>query len=1112
MNDQLQKQTTNEFDIFPVGHIRRKDGQTYLEILKPYTPALKHLSRFSHIRILWWCHRFQDDRFRRSTQSKPPYENAPVTGVFASRSPVRPNPLGLTTTEIIQVDEEEGLIEIANIDAFDDTPIIDLKPYIPSCDRVKDVKVPDWIAHWPDWMQMEDYESTVDPDHLRPAGIDCLAALQVGPPQSTSQQAMVEGGNLVLPSQPDARETKDIVIRGARQHNLKNIDVTIPHNKFVVITGVSGSGKSSLAFDTLYAEGQRRYMESLSTLARRLADQMEKPAVDHIQGLNPTVAIEQRTVTRNPRSTVGTITEVYDYLRLLFARLGTRHCPQCGRAVKPQTARQIAGQLAALPPGTPFQLLASDWMVDPLVVPDDPVGQQTEFHQHLFDVIETALKAGQGRLRVGLENGEDILLSQHNECPGCNLIFFELTPSLFSFNNPDGACSDCNGLGVKLNVDPSLIVTQPHLSLLDEASPWYGNLRQVKPSGNWMRSELFALADHLNVDLELPWDKLPEDFRQAALYGTGDEIISWRYHIKNRGRSIEFHRPVQGAVNNIKRLLQRTTSEGSRNRLLQFMSEQPCPTCQGERLCPEARFVTVGHMRFPQVATMTVNQARRWLDELPGQLGPQQCQIGGEILKELHARLQFMFNVGLHYLSLDRPAPTLSGGEGQRIRLGSQLGSGLTGLLYVLDEPSIGLHPRDHQPLLDTMRQLRDEGNTVVVVEHDANTMRVADWLIDLGPGAGIQGGQLIAAGTPAAVMADPDSLTGRYLSGAVQVTAANGKQRRGPDQWLTIFDARLHNLKGIDVRFPLGVMSCVTGVSGSGKSSLVAQTLSPALARALNGAPDVPGFYDRIEGLESVDKVVNITQAAIGRTPRSNPGTYVEVFDEIRKVFARTPEAKARGYKAGRFSFNAKGGRCEACQGYGRRRIEMHFLPDVWVACTECEGQRFNRHTLEIKYRTKSIAEVLDMDVQEALAHFSEHPKIVRILQTLHDVGLDYIKLGQSALTLSGGEAQRIKLAKELSRTNTGRTLYILDEPTTGLHFADVQKLLDVLYRLIEDGNTIIIIEHNLDVIKAADWVIDLGPDGGDAGGYVVAQGTPETVAQVKESYTGQFLRQVLA
>ncbi|MBN1311575.1 MAG: excinuclease ABC subunit UvrA [Anaerolineae bacterium] len=1138
-------------EVSPVGYIRHAGGRASLHIEESYIPALKNLESFSHVRMLWWFHRFDDARFRRATHNKPPYENAPVTGVFASRSPVRPNPIGLTTAQIVGIDHEHGIVDIGGTDAFEGTPILDLKPYIPANDRVKHFRVPEWIAHWPVWHQGFEQPAAASADSLLPADSDRLSEFQLQQPElSPSLPHSHTPNEVTATGNADA-----ILIRGARQHNLKNIDLAIPRNNLTVITGVSGSGKSSLAFDTLYVEGRRRYVGSLSTLARRLVGQMEKPQVDHILGLAPTIAIEQGSVSRNPRSTVGTVTEVQDYLRVLFARAGTRHCTQCGRAIKPQTARRIAEQLAVLVPGTRFQLLApvvrrregahaeilerlhagnapvriDGEMIDtemPRVALDETVPHTIErvmgdfevpddsrdaFLDHLLDAVETGLKAGNGYLIVILEDGEELMLTQHLVCPHCDIFFFELSPALFSFNNPDGMCSDCSGLGVKLDVDPEMVIAEPGKSLLDGASPWYGELRKVEPSGNWMRSELFALADHMQVDLELPWQELPEAFRHAALYGTGDEIISWTYDMKKRGRSISFERPVAGAVNNIKRLLQQTQSEDIRQRFLGFMRKQPCPTCGGERLGPEGRLVTVGGTRFPDVASMTLGQAHEWVAGLRQRLTAEQYRIAGEIIDELEGRLESLLNVGLHYLALDRPAPTLSGGEGQRIRLATQLGCGLTGLLYVLDEPSIGLHPRDHQALLDMLARLRDAGNTIVVVEHDEDTMRAADWLIDIGPGAGALGGELVAAGTPGAVMANPASLTGQYLSGELQVKSPNGKERREAKGWLTLAGARLHNLKAVDARFPLGLMTCVTGVSGSGKSSLVTQTLSPALACVLQGAEEEPGPHDRIDGLDRVDKVINVDQSPIGRTPRSNPVTYVGAFDEIRKVFAQTSEARKRGYKVQRFSFNAKDGRCEACEGHGRRRIEMHFLPDVWVTCSECKGKRFNRQTLEIEYRGKFIADVLDMDIEEALTFFADRAKLAHILQTLHDVGLGYLKLGQSALTLSGGEAQRVKLARELCRPDTGHTVYILDEPTTGLHFADIQKLLDVLHRLTDAGNTVIVIEHNLDVIKAADWVIDLGPEGGDEGGYIVSQGTPEQVALSERGYTGRFLRKVL-
>jgi excinuclease ABC subunit A len=948
----------------------------------------------------------------------------------------------------------------------------------------------------------------------------------------------------------------EIVVRGARQHNLKHIDVRIPRNKLVVITGVSGSGKSSLAFDTIYAEGQRRYVESLSSYARQFMGQMEKPQVDQITGLSPAVAIEQKTISRNPRSTVGTVTEILDYLRVLYARLGLAHCPQCGRAVQPQSAAQITSQLQRLLPGTRFQLLAPlarsrkgayqaalkqarqdgfsraridgetveldrktalpeldknkkhtiEVIVDRLEVPADP--NVLDFATRLADSVETALKTGAGLLVVDL-GSDSFLLSEHHACPACDLSFPELQPPLFSFNSPLGMCPDCNGLGVKLQVDPGLVIANPQLSLLEGASAWFRDLRK-KGEHTWQINQLRSIAVHYGVDLDKPWDELPESFQKVILYGTGDEKVRFEFASRDGSFRGESTHEYKGIVYNINRLFRQTHSEYTRQYYMSFMNQLPCPACQGERLCPEARFVTVDGKRLPELTSFSIAALYDWIASLPPRLDGEQLQIGGELLEEIRQRLGFMRNVGLHYLNLDRPAPTLSGGEGQRIRLASQIGSGLVGVLYILDEPSIGLHARDHRALLDTLIQLRNLGNTVLVVEHDAETMRTADYLIDLGPGPGVLGGELVAAGTPEEVMRNPDSLTGCYLSGELKVLAPNGHTRRNSNGWVTVRNASLHNLKHIDARFPLGALTCITGVSGSGKSSLIAQTLYPALERSLQHAQSVPSPHDGIDGLEQLDKVINITQDPIGRNPRSNPGTYVGVLSDIRKIFATMPEARALGFNPDRFSFNVKGGRCEACAGYGYKKIEMHFLADVWVRCKECEGQRFNRQTLAITYKDRSIAEVLAMDVQEALEFFAVHPSIRRMLQTLHDVGLDYIKLGQSATTLSGGEAQRVKLAKELSRVSTGRTLYILDEPTTGLHFADVQRLLDVLHRLVEAGNTVLVIEHNLDVVRAADWILDLGPEGGEQGGYIVAEGTPEQVAGIDISHTGKVLSEI--
>jgi excinuclease ABC subunit A len=962
-------------------------------------------------------------------------------------------------------------------------------------------------------------------------------------------------------------EPENLIIRGAQQHNLKNIDVSIPRGKFVVLTGVSGSGKSSLAFDTIYAEGQRRYVESLSSYARQFLGQMEKPKVDYIGGLSPAIAIEQKAVSKNPRSTVGTVTEVMDYLRVLYARVGSPHCPNCGRPVQAQTAQRIAAQLADLAPGTRFQLLAPvvrqrkgahvdlleqarrdgfvraridgvplelseeiklaktkqhtiELIIDRLRVPEDENGNREEFLARITDSVETTLRVGEGVLIAAIADGEELILSEQNACPHCNISFPELSPQMFSFNSPLGMCATCYGLGTQLKVDPALIIHNPDVSVIDGALRWYGDLRHKSKSGPIHHLE--EIAAHYGVDLSQPWKDLPQQFRDVLLYGSGEEKIrfTWRSQSDRGSWSGESIRALGGIVHHIDRLFHQTRSDYTQRWYASFMSAQPCPTCNGARLKPEARAVTVGGRTITEVGRMTIDEALFWVKGLYGAadgqsgiaLGGDHREIATEVLKEIRDRLQFMLNVGLHYLTLDRPAPSLSGGEAQRIRLASQIGCGLVGVLYVLDEPSIGLHARDNRKLLDTLLRLRDMGNTVLVVEHDAETMRTADWLIDMGPGAGVLGGEIVAAGTPQAVAQNSHSLTGRYLSGELAVVAPNGMQRRQPNhKALSIVGARLHNLKNVNVRFPLGLLTCVTGVSGSGKSSLVAETLHPALARVLHNAQERPGDFDRLEGLEHLDKVIDITQDPIGRTPRSNPATYVGVFDLIRQVFATVPEAKARGYSAGRFSFNVKGGRCETCRGHGQRRIAMHFLADVWVTCPDCRGKRFNRETLAIKYKGKNIAEVLDMDVQEALEFFANYPTIARILQTLHDVGLDYIKLGQSATTLSGGEAQRIKLAKELGRVATGHTLYILDEPTTGLHFADIQRLLDVLHRLVDVGNTVIVIEHNMDVIKTADWIIDMGPEGGDAGGYIIAEGAPEQVARIDASYTGRFLQRML-
>ncbi|MBN1797524.1 MAG: excinuclease ABC subunit UvrA [Spirochaetales bacterium] len=1153
------------FTVKSLGYICKEKGKTLIKLDQSYAKGLKGLAQFSHVNILFWFDRLDHNRYRRMTRVKPPYELAPVAGVFATRSPVRPNLIGLSTVKIKSVDQENRTIEIHDTDALPQTPVIDIKPYYPYYDRVKQVKVADWLSHWPGWMTDDAEREAVQEDSLRPADCDRLARyMSTRSPARNKKIIPAAGAAIVMSAREQAEQNsgKDsIVVQGARQHNLKNITVSIPRNKFVVITGVSGSGKSSLAFDTVYAEGRRRYMDSFSVLARQLAHNIEKPQVDHISGLNPVIAIEQKSITRNPRSTVGTLTEIYDFLRLLFAKIGTRHCPQCGRAIKPLLAQQITERLSGLLPETEFRILAplhtddsadvtdslarfmgkgftearingtdikltdktafqalkkhkfntAEIVINTFSAPKTGSDETGRYRAQIAQAVTTALDVGKGVLVIELAHDEEIRFSNRTTCPFCHTIFFKLTPALFSYNNPEGMCTECNGLGSILSVDPELIITEPALSLLDGASPWYGVLRNTKRTGNWMRGEIFALAEHWNVDLELPWRKLPEKFRQAVLYGSGEEKFTFNWKSERASRTGQIVRPVFGAVNHISRLFAKGKRDNSREFYLQFMRQKPCEVCRGERLCAEARFVTVGRTRYPDVATMTVEKAAAWIGTLKSSLQQEKSTIARELLDEIGLRLKALLKMGLHYLTLDRSADTLSGGEAQRIRLSGQLSNDLMGILYILDEPSMGLHPRDHKPLIKALKELSASGNSVLVVEHDADTMRAADWLLDLGPGAGSLGGQVVSAGTPKTIMQDPASLTGRYLKGLLKISAPQNNGKRQTKGWLTVSGAILHNLKNLDVRFPVGLVTCVTGVSGSGKSSLVAETLYPALSSYFSRAKDLPGLYKNLKGVEQMDKVINITQDPIGRTPRSNPCSYVELFESIRKLFVRTEKAEKRHYKLGHFSFNSKQGQCPVCQGMGRRRIEMHFMADVWVTCQSCNGRRFNNQTLEVTYNGKSIADILDMDVRQALEFFRDQPHLVRILRTMHDVGLDYLRLGQNALTLSGGEAQRIKLAKELGRSDTGNTLYILDEPTTGLHFDDIQKLVNLLHGLADAGNTVIIIEHNLDVIRTADWIIDLGPEGGERGGYLIAQGAPEEIMTAEQSYTGRYLKAIV-
>ena len=936
-----------------------------------------------------------------------------------------------------------------------------------------------------------------------------------------------------------------IIVKGARANNLKNIDVTIPRDKLVVMTGLSGSGKSSLAFDTIYAEGQRRYVESLSSYARMFLGQMDKPDVDYIEGLSPAISIDQKTTSKNPRSTVGTVTEIYDYLRLLWARVGTPHCPKCGKEIRQQTIDQIIDQVLSLPEGTRIQVMAPvirgkkgehtkifedakrsgyvrarvdgnlyeldeeikleknkkhtiEIVVDRLIIRPD-------IQQRLTDSVETASGLTGGLVVINLLREEqDLMFSQNYACEDCGISIEELTPRMFSFNNPFGACPTCTGLGSQLKADPDLIVPDKSLSILEgaiQASGW-NNIR-----GDGISRMYFdALAKKYHFSLTDPWETLPEEVRSIILYGTGGEKLELHYD-QPRGKGV-LYQPFEGICNNVERRYQETQSDASKRELEEAMAECPCPDCKGKRLKKESLAVTVGDKDIDALTRMSVVDELQWVDRL--ELTHQQHLIADRILKEIKSRLGFLRSVGLGYLTLSRSAGTLSGGESQRIRLATQIGSSLMGVLYILDEPSIGLHQRDNDKLLATLKNLRDLGNTLLVVEHDEDTMRAADYLIDIGPGAGIHGGEVVAAGTPEEVMANPNSLTGQYLSGKKKIPVPETR-RPGNGKCLKVVGAAENNLRHIDVEFPLGTLTVVTGVSGSGKSSLVNEILFKRLGVELNRMKVHPGKCDRIEGIEHLDKVVDIDQSPIGRTPRSNPATYTGLFNDIRDLFASTQEAKSRGYGPGRFSFNVRGGRCEACSGDGVLKIEMHFLPDIFVPCEVCKGRRYNRETLEVRYKGKNIADVLEMTVDEAVEFFAPLPKIRNKLQTLQDVGLGYVKLGQPSTELSGGEAQRVKLATELSKIATGRTIYILDEPTTGLHTDDVRKLLEVLQRLVEGGNTVVVIEHNLDVIKCADHLIDLGPEGGDGGGTIVCTGTPEEVAACPQSFTGQYLKKML-
>lgn len=982
-----------------IGEIRKLNGECFLYFKPGVLEDNNTLNDSTYIRIFWWFHRFDTDRYRKVLTGNPPYKNAPRTGVFASRSPVRPNPVAMTIARILQFDLINNRIKVSALDCFDHTPFIHIAPYQPDREKIDDFRVPEWLSHWPEWWKEENtiYYKDTDMEEIPDAGKDHSQCIN-------TDFYFDEPEDTPLPS-PDC-----IDIRGASQNNLQAINIKIPYHKVTVVTGVSGSGKSSLVFDTVFAESQRRFMDSMSVSERSAFDQAEKPQVESITGLPPAIAISQKSIGRNPRSTVGTITDIYNYLSTLFAGIGKRHCPECGSPVK-----QV--------------------------------------------------------------------------CNRCNRLMFDLTPSTFSFNNPESMCPVCRGLGVKMEVDVNKIITEPDKSLLDGASPYWNDLRKFRqnPNANWMKGELLALAETMNIDLEKPWSKLTGIFRQRALYGSEGMEVTFSYSNKN-GRTGNITRVVEGAVNVIKRLFAENVGQTAQRIADEFMKKAPCDCCGGERLSAEARMIKIAGSRFPQVASLSISALKEWVQHLPTKLNDEEREIAMPVLKELYKRLTNYERIGIPYLTLNRSLPTLSGGELQRIKLANQLGSGISNILYILDEPSAGLHAKDYGKLMKMIHRLKDLGNTVIMVEHEEEFMRQADYLIDIGPGAGIHGGKVVAQGTPDEIIEQRNSETGLYLSGEKQVYNKI-RTNLSTCNWIKIDGVKYNNLKNITVTFPDGAITCVTGVSGSGKSSLVSYVLYPAIKSVAEGKSVTEKHWGNFTGAGHFLQVIQVTQQPIGRTPRSNPATYTGLMDQLRILFAGTEQSKARGYKSNKFSFNSKEGQCPVCKGEGRKCVEVHFMPDIWTLCTACKGKRFNPEALQITYRNKTIADVLNMNVSEALEFLGQNTPAGHILEILSEIGLGYIKLGQSALTLSGGEAQRIKLAKELSVNTKGKTLYLLDEPTSGLHFSDIQNLLIMLRKITQKGNTVVIIEHNKHIINNADWVIELGPEGGDKGGAVIKQ-----------------------
>lgn len=1104
-NKTIENKSNLLYFVKPQGKFSNENGLQMIKMDRNFDVRL--LNGYSHVRVVWWFDRFDKGNYRNTVICKPPYENAPSTGVFATRSPVRPNPIATTVVKLLAVDMEHNLIEILGFDGFDKSSVIFLMPYDCNYECVHNVNYPQWLSHWPKWKTFEQSGNSNDELSLVPSGLNILKKLlpsnTIDSMSDTCQTVNADISNLSYKDDSDYDEGF-IHIINANQNNLKGVSISIPKNQITVITGVSGSGKSSLAFDTIYAESSRQFMDIMGS-DREFA--FEKPVVDRIIGLQPAIAIEQKSLGRNPRSTVGTVTGISDYLRLLFTTIGVRHCPKCNKGIEMTTETEIISILTQI-------LNKKKVFIYPFGLEQEAVSITGRNDDDIITVVKQTLQLGNGALYVCVDNNEPFLLQTKMYCFDCNEILFDLSPSIFSFNNPEYMCPKCKGLGIELEVNPDMIINHPEKSLLDGASKLWGDLRKhaKQPNANWVRGEVLALAYDMNVDLELPYHKLPEDFKQQLLYGSGDRIVSLSYE-NNNGRKGLIERPAEGVVNIVKRLIKNTSQDANVGKMIDsFLSKTTCSLCNGERLAMEGRLIEINSVRYPIAASMRVSELKIWLLDLMDELEGSTLEITKPIIEKILNRLDKIIDVGLPYLTLERSIPSLSGGEAQRLRLASQFGTNLTDILYVLDEPSKGLHPRDYRYLIKKIQELRNLGNTIVIVEHEKEMILSADYLIDIGPLAGKLGGEIIAKGSVDDVINNEKSITGLYLKELEFKKNNSCNSESDNSNLIKLEGASENNLKNIDVVFPLNKFICVTGVSGSGKSSLVSKTLYPAIARKLDMDIDDIGKFREISGTERIDKINLVSQQPIGRTPRSNPATYTGVFELIRQCFANTEIAKKRNYKKEHFSFNGKLGQCPVCNGAGQLQIEMHFMEDIWITCHHCNGSRYKKEILEINYKGYNISDILEMDVAEALLVFEKESKIKSILQMLNDVGLSYIKLGQSALTLSGGEAARIKLAKELCQSCEGHNVYILDEPTTGLHFKDIEQLLAILRRIVDQGNTVIAIEHNLEFICAADWIIDMGPEGGDEGGYVIAEGTPESILKNSISITGQLMADIRA